>query len=260
MHFRCDYGKGDVFLKELQERPTAAVTETQSKAPKIDVGYQPKRLKKKQRNPLYVVIAVLAILLLCAVIGIVRLVGMRHNSMQEDANIQYIGDIPVIQDYLPVEDAARTGIERDIRYIVIHETDNTRAGADAAAHNTFIHENGKTEKLSWHYTVDDHEIYHHLPDNEAAYNAGDGMEEGSGNRNGIGIEMCVNEDGDFEKTLQNAQKLTASLLHEYHLTIQDVRKHQDFSGKICPSTLIQTNRWDAFVEQVEKYYDTPEEN
>ena len=35
-------------------------------------------------------------------------------------------------------------------------------------------------------------IYHHLPDDETAYHAGDGMEKNGGNMNGIGIEMCVN--------------------------------------------------------------------
>ena len=65
--------------------------------------------------------------------------------------------------------------------------------------------------VSWHYTVDDHEIYHHLPDDEPGYHAGDLMEADGGNMNGVGIEMCVNEDGNYEQTLVNAERLCARL-------------------------------------------------
>ena len=147
---------------------------------------------------------------------------------------------------------ARTGEERKILYVVIHETDNVNEGADAEAHNNFIHTNGASNELSWHYTVDDHEIWHHLPDNETAFHAGDHMEDKGGNKNGIGVEMCVNADGDYEKTLQNAQLLATQLLYEYDLDIDALKKHQDFSGKICPSKLINAGRWDEFVQKVEQ--------
>lgn len=174
---------------------------------------------------------------------------------EKDAGITYIGDIPVYEDFLPEDAVARPGAARKIEYVVIHETDNTNAGADAAAHNRFIHENGMTEPLSWHYTVDDHQIYHHLPDNETAYHAGDGMEVNSGNMNGIGVEMCVNSDGDYEQTLKNAQRLAATLLYEYGLDMDALKKHQDFSGKNCPSRLLNENRWDEFCEGVRTAYE-----
>ena len=51
-----------------------------------------------------------------------------------------------------------------------------------------------------------------MPDNETAYHAGDQMEKNGGNMNGVGIEMCVNEDGNYEQTLINAERLCARLL------------------------------------------------
>ena len=156
---------------------------------------------------------------------------------QTDAGLTYIEDIPVMT--------------------VIHETDNTGTGANAAAHNSFIHQNANAEEgiVSWHYTVDDHEIYHHLPDDETAYHAGDGMEKNGGNMNGIGIEMCVNSDGNYEQTLINTEKLCARLLIEYDLNpSKALKKHQDFSGKICPSTLINSGRWDEFCSAVTAKY------
>ena len=80
---------------------------------------------------------------------------------------------------------------RDIKYIVIHETDNFKAGADAKAHNDFLLSQANTQELSWHYTVDDHEIYHNLPDDEAAYHASDHLKQDGGNLNGIGIDAST---------------------------------------------------------------------
>lgn len=151
-----------------------------------------------------------------------------------DAKLTYIsGGIPVYEDFLEKGTPGRPGEKRQIKYVVIHETDNTKAGADAKGHNKFIHSNGKTQELSWHYTVDDHEIWHHIPDDETAFHAGDHMDADGGNRNGIGVEMCVNSDGNYEQTLWNTQKLAATLLYEYGLTIDDLKKHQDFQERIA---------------------------
>lgn len=176
---------------------------------------------------------------------------------QADAGLRYIDEIPVMTDFLAEGSRARPGETREIRYLVVHETDNEAAGANAAAHDSFIHQNANAAEgiVSWHYTVDDHEIYHHLPDNETAYHAGDGMDKGSGNRNGIGIELCVNADGNYEQTLVNAERLCARLLLEYGLDpAKALKKHQDFSGKLCPARLIEQGRWDSFCAAVEQRY------
>lgn len=211
--------------------------------------------KNKQRNqrrskpPQFVAaIAVIVIVLVSLVWLFV------HGTRQQDANITYIEGIPVISNFLPENSASRPGNKRTIQYVVIHETDNFKAGADAAAHNTFLINGADTQELSWHYTVDDHEIYHNLPDDEVAYHASDHLNPNGGNRNGIGVELCVNEDGDYETTLENASVLTATLLKEYGLSLSSVKKHQDFSGKICPARLIHDGRWDSFLEHVQEKY------
>ena len=183
--------------------------------------------------------------------------GALDRPLFADAGLTYIGDIPVLTNYIPAGSRARPGGLREIKYLVIHETDNFAAGADAAAHDSFIHQNADAASgvVSWHYTVDDHQICHHLPDNEPAYHAGDGMEPNGGNQNGIGIEMCVNEDGDYEQTLRNAEQLCARLLVEYDLKPAALRRHQDFSGKVCPAKLIGSGRWEEFCAAVEQQYD-----
>lgn len=158
--------------------------------------------------------------------------------------------VPVYTELIDVNTEARPGTKRTIKYIVIHETDNYEVGVGAANHAKFLKENNDSA-TSWHYTVDSKEIYHHVPDNEIAYHAGDK----TGNQYGIGIELCVNKDGNFEKTFDNAAKLVAYLMKEYNLTIDDVKTHHDFSGKDCPHTILKYNRMGEFKKKVQKYYD-----
>lgn len=216
--------------------------------PKRIPGRPPaRRRKKKNIRPLIVLGGLF--LLVFAVVGLLFVTRIALSNGLEES-VTYVDGIPVHHDYLEEGAAGRPGEKRKIKYVVIHETDNDKAGANAEAHNKFIHTNGQTQELSWHYTVDDHEIWHHIPDNETAFHAGDHMDDGGGNKNGIGVEMCVNADGDYEQTLKNTQKLAAYLLHKYHLAIDDLKKHQDFSGKNCPSRLLNAGRWDEFKQGV----------
>lgn len=196
--------------------------------------------------------------ILLVVLAIIGGFGFRYyitHRVTEPVPIDMVGNIPVYEKLIPEGAAARPRVKRHVSWIVIHETDNEAVGADAESHSRYLQTNGLTEAKSWHYTVDDHEIYHNLPDDEAAYHAADGLDDGGGNKNGIGIEMCVNADGDYEKTLENTVQLTAKLMHAYQLSIENVKKHQDFSGKICPSRLIQNDRWSEFLDRVQTAYD-----
>lgn len=163
-----------------------------------------------------------------------------------------VGAVPVITDFIPGDTMERPGQERKIKYIVIHETGNPGRNADAESHNNYLHEEADSQQKSWHYTVDGHEIYYHIPDNEIAFHAGDGLSKDGGNLNGIGIEMCINPENDYEQTLRNTAKLTAMLIRVYDLDIGSVKKHEDFSGKHCPDILLSEGRWDEFVAMVKE--------
>lgn len=218
-------------------------------------GFYTKR-KKTGKKKIHTQAAVTAVLMLLSFAAGALTYRALTRPPQTDAGLTYIEEIPVVTDFLPEGCRARPGEKREIKYLVLHETDNFSAGADAAAHNSFIHQNANAPEgiVSWHYTVDDRQIYHHLPDDENAYHAGDRMEKNGGNLNGIGIEMCVNEGSNYEQTLRNAQKLCARLLIEYDLKPGALRRHQDFSGKVCPARLIESGRWDAFCAAVEQRY------
>lgn len=243
-------------LKKLSKRSTIEPLERgigRADGLKIAGFYSGKKGKKRpNRRPL-----LLAVLLLASFAAGMLTHRAISRPPQPDAGLSYIEDIPVYTDFLPEGSRARPGEKREIKYLVIHETDNFSAGATAAAHNSFIHQNADAQEniVSWHYTVDDHEIYHHLPDDETAYHAGDQMKRNGGNKNGVGIEMCVNEDGNYEQTLINTEKLCARLLLEYGLGPKALRKHEDFSGKVCPARLIEDGRWEEFCTAVEQRYE-----
>lgn len=162
--------------------------------------------------------------------------------------------IKIVHQYLPYDSPRRPGEIREIRYITIHETDNRRKEADAKAHDTFLSTNNK-DITGWHYTVDDHSIYHHIPDNEIAWNAGDGRQTPGGNINGIGIEMCVNLESDYEATLHHTAALVAALLKQYDLSVDDVYLHQHFMDKACPHRLLSEGRVYEFYKMITKEYE-----
>src|SRR5690554_6077051 len=118
------------------------------------------------------------------------------------------------------------------KYIVIHETANTRAGANANAHAR-LQASGNSRAASWHYTVDDKEIVQSFDDNKQCWHAGNRYY----NENSIGIEICVNEDGNFKKAVDNAVKLTKYLMDKYNIPASNVIQHNQASGKNCPRYL-----------------------
>lgn len=161
--------------------------------------------------------------------------------------------VPIIEQIIPASNANRPGGNYTKTCITIHETGNRAAGAGAKNHANWL-SSGANGEIGYHYTVDDHEIYHHIPDNEKAWHAGDGG-NGTGNLLSIGIELCVNEDGDFEQTKRNAAWLVAKLMEDYSIPIGNVVQHNHWSGKNCPQTIRETGTWDAFLAMCQAEYD-----
>lgn len=161
-----------------------------------------------------------------------------------------------------LRDAAGYSI-RSIRGIIAHWTANTTKGADARAHQRYF--NNVTNRFaSAHYVVDDKVVIQCLPDNEVAFHVGDrpdnNLPDGvrlrgnsglTANYFVIGFEMCVNEDGDWNKTYRNSVELAAHLLRKYQFTITDLYRHHDITGKDCPKMMLEDAPWQAFKRAVE---------
>lgn len=116
------------------------------------------------------------------------------------------------------------------QYITIHETSNTSVGANADAHANYIN-NGSQE--TWHYTVDDKKAVKHFKHTTSCWHAG----TYAGNTQSIGIEMCVNKDGDYLKTVQNTIELVKEIMKVEHIPASNVVQHNYWSGKNCPMLL-----------------------
>lgn len=156
-------------------------------------------------------------------------------------------------------DDIRPGYPMVPKYITIHETANTAKGANALNHAKFLDNQARgtaDRAASWHFTVDDKEIYQHLPVNEVGWHAGNK----TGNYESIGIEIAVNQDGNYEKAVENARKLAAYLMNDLNISLDKVQKHQFWSGKNCPAFMIQRGQWDAFLKGTETYYKENQKN
>lgn len=149
---------------------------------------------------------------------------------------------------------------QNVLWIVVHESAMTVDGQTAEylakMQYRYAFETGGRE-ASWNYQVDAYGIYQSFADNVICWHASDGTATpGTGNNNGIGIEMCVNQDGNYEGTLANNAKLVASLMLKYNLNLDNVKRHHDMDpkGKECPSYLIRTGRYEEFVEMIRMEY------
>ena len=132
------------------------------------------------------------------------------------------------------------------KYITIHQTGNTRKGANALTHGKLI-ANGYSD--TWHYTIDDENIVKHFNEDIQCWHAGDKK----GNTQSIGIELCINEDGDYIKTIENGVKLVKYLMYKYSIPITNVVQHHYWSGKDCPKQIREGKEgitWNDFINMV----------
>ena len=135
--------------------------------------------------------------------------------------------------------------KRSIKYIVIHDTANTKKGADADRHYQFF--NSGNQSSSADFFVDSgkalqvNDYYHYY-----TWHCGDGGKSAKiKNRNSIGVEICINSDGNYEKAVQNAAALTSRLMKELQIDLDHVVRHLDASGKQCPGTMTEAD-WQNF--------------
>lgn len=179
--------------------------------------------------------------------------------------------LPITQDFLtknrnrPALRNATDYAIRSLRGVITHWTANASPGADAKRHQIYF--NNVTNRFaSAHYVVDDHSIVQCIPDNEVAFHVGDNPDanrpDGLRLRSGanltanyyvIGFEMCVNSDGDWDKTYKNSAELAAHLLHKYQFSLTDLYRHLDITGKACPQMMLTDAPWAAFKREVGRY-------
>lgn len=133
----------------------------------------------------------------------------------------------------------RPGYAMKATTITIHNTANT--SSTAANERAWLTNPSNTRQASYHIVVDEREAIECIPLNENAWHAGDGSGSTSGNRTSIGVEIC--ESGNYVKTLDNAVTLVAQLLHERGWGVDRLRRHWDWSRKVCPRLMYDGGTW-----------------
>lgn len=229
------------------------------------------RRKKKRKNRrkrydmsrIWMALGLLALVLL-VIVGVTR--HQKNKAVSADSPVT-LSEVDENRPELDVElltvnpySRPGTALEK-VNGIVIHYTANP--GATAIANRNYF-ENLKdthTTKASSHFVVGlEGEIVQCIPTAEIAYASNDR------NSDTISIECCYkNEDGSFEQaTYDSVIKLTAWLCEKFGLTSEDVIRHYDVTGKLCPLYYVEhEDAWAQFKKDVDTYlqiYKTGDEN
>lgn len=149
------------------------------------------------------------------------------------------------------------------RYIVVHNTDNFAAGADALAHAKAQY-NGNLNTSVHYYTDDKKTVYQSAPHNEGCWHVGvnyGGRLFGTvNNKNSIGVEMCVQAGYDFNKAFANTVEFVRQLMAETGIPADRVVQHYDVCAKNCPSQIRKKGMWEEFKKQIDNLNDVKDNN
>lgn len=169
--------------------------------------------------------------------------------IQHKLNETMIGTAKVIVDILPAGKVI-PNTKITPTSITIHQTGNVGAPAKNN-HNYMKNCNKSGDRIaSWHFTVDDKEIYQAQSCNYKTFHAGNA----TGNSSSIGIEICMFDDKERQKkAYDNAIELVKILLSYYGWTIDKVKRHYDWTKKHCPAWLIDNKfgyNWNWFKTSI----------
>lgn len=139
----------------------------------------------------------------------------------------------------------------EVKNIFVHYTANP--GTTAEQNRSYFESLSQTQErsASAHFVIGyDGVIVQCIPTKEIAYAVQ------TRNYDSISIECCyVDESGVFtSETYDSLIELTAWLLHKYELEPQDVLRHYDSNGKLCPKYYVEhEDAWQQFLTDLTQY-------
>ena len=143
------------------------------------------------------------------------------------------------------------------QYIVIHDTANASVGANAYRH--FQYFNGAERNASADFFIDDSNIiqvndytrYYTYHCNDKTLEPGP-YRKLVHNNNSIGLELCINKDGNYNNAFNNLVDITLYLMNKLSISDDRVIRHKDVSGKNCPTTMNMDNEklWKEFKSRI----------
>ena len=144
------------------------------------------------------------------------------------------------------------GRSKAIEYLVIHYTSNK---GDTAKNNADYFARESNIKASAHYFVDENEVWQSVLDTDTAWHCGAKAYKHKycRNANSLGIEICMNDkDGNIRlNSIVNAIKLTKMIMEKYNISIDNIIRHYDVTGKDCPRPMIENeDLWSSFKQSL----------
>lgn len=211
------------------------------------IGVEVKRffasLDHTSRLMLVAAIILVAVLLLCVLFSRSSTSGTLPHRVQ--AHMPHWVDIQLITP----NGYSRPEIELEqVNAIVIHYVGNPNTSAQANR-NYFngLAITGETSASSNFVVGLEGEVIQCVPVYEVAYCTG------PRNFDTISIEVChPDESGKFnDATMESLVKLTAWLCREFHLDADDIIRHYDVTGKLCPMYYVENeDAWEALKQAV----------
>lgn len=177
----------------------------------------------------------------------------RLNLTQYDKEVETVS-VTIHREYISQRNINGTG--NPCKYIVIHETDNYSKGAGAKTHAKAQHD-GNFADMSVHYYCGSDGIYQAAEHTCKCWHigreyGGDHSIHDATNNNSIGIEICVNQDGNYTTARQNAIELVKYLLQTTGIPASRVIRHFDAKGKYCPRKMLDDPAlWTDFKAQIQ---------
>lgn len=155
------------------------------------------------------------------------------------------------ENLLTISPYCRSGEKQNkIQNIVVHWVGN--AGSSAIGNRNYFNSLATSHKTSAssHYIIGlQGEIIRCVPENEVAFHSG----SYSMNRKSIGIEDCHPDwNGKFnDATYNSLVELCADICRRYGLSVNNIIRHYDVTGKDCPRYYVQNpNEWIKFKNDV----------
>lgn len=266
-------GSGDHSRSVRPIRPVRYTehVERKKEAQRIREARAAKRRKAKRRRELLCKGFTLIVVVVCLVLiyqtagAVYRVVHDKKAGKDIDKNkgivevmSETLGESKVeppaiTEDFLEINEYSRPGTKLNkVKSIFVHYTANP--GTSAQQNRSYFANLAETHErsASAHFIIGyDGDVVQCIPLDEQAHAVI------SRNEDSLSIECCYldKEDGHFtQETYDTLVHMLAWLTQEYHLSTDDILRHYDCGGKMCPLYYVEhEDAWEQLLADVENY-------
>lgn len=209
-----------------------------------------RRYNRVQKHIYKIVIASILTIIIAGIFTLICfLIKENQRSNPENVEVSEAEVFSVVEEFLTPNEYSRPQKKlKSVKGVVVHYTANP--GTDAQANRNYFEglaASGATYASS-HFIIGlDGTIIQCVPITEVAYASNDR------NDDTISIECChKKKNGRFTKeTYDSLVKLVAWLCNEFGLEEEDIIRHYDVTGKMCPLYFVKhEDKWTQFKNDV----------